>query len=438
MHRTTLHSTCMRVTVQRLLALAVLLALAASGAARAGDRVRVLTSYPEELTVRYQAAFEARHPGKRVEILWRQSADALAWLRRQRGQVDVYWAPAPGNFAALRDQRRLLRLELDREALPDAVGGSPISDAEGYFAAFELAGYGIAYNREALARLGLEAPREWRELAAAAYQGQVQMPIPGRVGFAPALVEALLQGEGWDAGWALLAAIAGNGALAGRGGNRADADDVAAGRVAARMTIDFFAARAIADGAPVAFAYPRRTLYNPAQIAIFADAPNPAGARAFVDFALSDAGQRLLLHPDVRRLPVRKALYLSVELPAQPFASDSLGYDGELGRARQGLVAALFDIALVRRNDELVELWRRLQQAEGGGQAQHPALLRARQLLSAAPMALAEQADSELRQAFANPTTASEPLRTRREAEWMAAVDARIAAARAALRQAAR
>jgi ABC-type Fe3+ transport system substrate-binding protein len=63
----------------------------------------------------------------------------------------------------------------------------------------------------------------------------------------------------------------------------------------------------MAGGAPLAFVYPRRTAYNPAQIGVLADAPHPALAQAFAALCLSEPGQTLLLHPDVRRLPVRRA-----------------------------------------------------------------------------------------------------------------------------------
>jgi ABC-type Fe3+ transport system substrate-binding protein len=423
---------------------------AAPPAARAADeRVVVLTSYPEELTVRFQAAFERLHPGKRVEVLWRQSADALAYLRRGGArEVDVYWTPAPGNFVALRDEGKLAKLNIDRDALPADIAGFPISDPDGNFAAFELAGHGIAYNIEAVRKLGLRAPRDWSDLTAPAYAHQVQIPIPGRVGFAPVLIEAVLQGQGWERGWAVLSEIAGN-ADFGAGDSAPGADDIVAGRKAARMSIDFFAATAIAAGAPLGFAYPPRTAYSPAQIAVLADAPHPALARQFVAFALSAEGQQLLLHPDVRRLPVRRDLYAAhPELSAQPFAAGNLGYDGALGRARQGLVAALFEQALVQRHGELAALWQAVHAAEAAGRRNDPAIIKARALLAAAPVSEIVQADPVLRRGFAFPDgvpvaasasvgatpAVSVGSREAIEAGWREALAARIDAVNTVLR----
>lgn len=410
---------------------------AASSGSADENRVVVLTSYPEALSSRFQKAFEQRYPGKRVEILWRHSADALAYLRRGGDhEVDVYWTPAPRNFVTLKAEGRLAKLTLDSEALPTTLAGFPISDPDGYFAAFELAGYGIAYNAAAVQKLGLPAPKDWRDLAHPAYRGQVQLPIPGRVGFAPVLIEAVLQGYGWTEGWAALAAIASNVDF-NSGDSTPDTDDVVAGRKAARMTIDFFAApaqRTTNPNVPLSFVYPPRTAYNPSQVAIFAAAPHPTLAKTFVDFVLSAEGQALLLEPDVRRLPVRKAIYSShPDLSAQPFAPGNLAYSDAITRARQGLVAALFDVALVAPHKTAAPLWIALHRAEQGNPGKAADRREARALLTAIPVADIAQQDATLRRLFdfpdripnqPEPPPSAERLAI--EASWQADVATRL------------
>jgi ABC-type Fe3+ transport system substrate-binding protein len=402
-------------------------------------RVVVLTSYAEELSGRFQRAFEARHPGARVEILWRQSADALAYLRRGGiREIDVYWTPSPRNFALLKAEGHLAKLAVDPEALPPTLAGFPISDPDGHYVAFELAGYGIAYNPEAVRKLGLSPPQDWRDLAHPAYRGQVQLPIPGRVGFAPVLIEAVLQGDGWREGWAVLAGIAANAEFG--GGDRApEADDIVSGRKAARMTIDFFAAPAArrkdpGPGLP-AFVYPPRTAYNPAQVAISAAAPHPEAARLFVDFLLSREGQELLLDPDVRRLPVRKEIYAAhPEISARPFAPDNLAYSDALSRARQGLVAALFEVALVEPHTQAVPLWQALARAERENRGTAAQRREARALLVTMPLDEAAQEDTALRRLFdfpdrrpGTPEPPPTPERQAIEAAWRADIHNRLA-----------
>jgi ABC-type Fe3+ transport system substrate-binding protein len=407
-----------------------------SGAAE--KRVVVLTSYAEELTSRFQQAFERRHPGSRVEILWRHSADALAYLRGGGSkEVDVYWTPAPRNFALLKAEGKLAPLALDTRALPPTIAGYPISDPEGYFAAFELAGYGIAYHPEAVKKLGLPPPRDWRDLAHPAYRGQVQLPIPGAVGFAPVLIEAVLQSDGWTEGWATLATIASH-ADFGSGDRTPDTDDVATGRKAARLTIDFFAPPAQRTAHPeagaLAFVYPPKTAFNPAHVAVFADAPHPEMARAFVDFVLSAESQELLLTPDVRRLPVRQEVYAAhPELSAQPFAPGNLAYDDQERRARQGLVAALFDVALVKPHARSAAVWAQLFHAEQHGLGKASDRSAARALLTQMPVDASAQQDAALRRLFDFPDrTPGQPApppsaeRLAVEAAWQADVAARL------------
>ena len=51
------------------------------------------------------------------------------------------------------------------------------------------------------------------------------------------------------------------------------------------------------------------TTIVPANVGVIANAPNKAGAEAFVEFLLSPAGQEVLLEPSIRRLPVNPAVY---------------------------------------------------------------------------------------------------------------------------------
>jgi phosphoglycerate transport regulatory protein PgtC len=67
--------------------------------------LQVVTSFPEELTTRYEQEFEKTHAGAHVQFVWKQSRDALEQLSREdQGGADVYWAASLGNFPILRDR----------------------------------------------------------------------------------------------------------------------------------------------------------------------------------------------------------------------------------------------------------------------------------------------------------------------------------------------
>ncbi len=409
-------------------------ALAAAGAsapleAAARRDVVVLTAYPDAVVSRFEAAFEKAWPRYRLRIVWRMPHDALPYLRQPgQGGVDVYWSASPRTFTQLKAAQALRKLPVSLAGLPGRVGNSEIDDPDGYFAASEVAGYGFAVNPAYLARHGLAVPADWSDLAQPAYAGHVLVPDPVEVGFAPVLVDIPLQAYGWDNGWALWSAIAANARFVGRGGSFVS-DELGAGRQGVGLSIDFFVASAIANGAPLKFVYPRQGGVNPAHVAVTAASPNPEGAKAFVSFVLSEAGQRLLTHPDIRKLPVRPAVYAG--LPADhhnPFAVAAQGgyrYDNGRGRGRVVPVAAAFGQALVQPRAVLAPLWQKLRAADAAIWA------KVWQLLSAPPCKESEVDDPAVQQAFftRRDDPAAEARAAELEAGWAAAARTRHAQA---------
>ncbi len=109
----------------------------------AAERLVVVTSYPEEMTTVFERAFERAYPEIHIQIDWKQGRDALASLKQPgRGGADVYWSPSLETHRALAASGAYLPLGSDRQALPGRIGRAQISDLEGRFEAFEVAGYG--------------------------------------------------------------------------------------------------------------------------------------------------------------------------------------------------------------------------------------------------------------------------------------------------------
>ncbi len=370
--------------------------------AAATEKVVVVSSYPQEVISQFEAAFEKKYPQYRIELQWRQSRDAMSYLHQPHSPADVYWTPAQRNFALLAKEGAFRKLDIDLAGLPQKIGGFRISDADGYYVAHETAGYGMAYHPAELERLHLPLPADWKALTAPAFDGHVMLPIPSRVGYAPILIDTMLQGYGWEQGWQVLRGIAANAVLADAGATFIT-DDIGSGRYAVGMTMDFFAVSAIANGKPIRYTYPEKVGYSPAHVAIFKEAANLEGARAFVSFVLSDEGQKILFHPDIRKLPVRPAVYKNK--PAgyfDPFASArraTYDYDTNAGLQRQDLVSALFDALITRHHAELKAMHQALRRAElnAPGDAR---LLEARRHADWLPLTLAQVNDTALQQLF--------------------------------------
>jgi len=387
-------------TLAKWIAAACLLLL--STLASATEKVVVLSSYPQEVITPFEAAFEQAYPQYRLEILWRQSRDAMTYLHLPHSPVDVYWTPAQRNFAVLAKEGAFRKLDIDLSGLPKRIGGFQISDPDGFYVASETAGYGMAYHPAELQRLGLPVPTDWKSLTAPAFSGHVVLPIPSKVGYAPMLVDTLLQGYGWEQGWSVLEQVAANATLADAGATFIS-DDVGSGRIAVGMTMDFFARSAIANGKPLRFTYPEKVGYSPAHVGIFRESTNLDGARAFASFVLSDQGQKLLFHPDIRKLPVRPAVYAGKPKDYfDPFASAqraTYDYDVSYGLMRQELVGALFDALITRQHETLKTMWTAIHQAELKA-PNDPRLMEARTHANWLPVSATQVNDASLQQTF--------------------------------------
>jgi ABC-type Fe3+ transport system substrate-binding protein len=345
----------------RLLALAVACLFACSAFAQ--ESLTVVTGYPDDIAAAYQHAFEAAHPGISVEIVKKSGREAFAFLSApDHGGADVYWA-ASSNFPKLRDLGAFATLRIDRSQLPGKIGPEQISDPDNKFEAFELAGYGLAYGPQALWK-SKSAPTSWHDAAAADLEGQIIMPIASRVGFSPALYEIILQGEGWDKGWALLSEISGNAVLT---DTPRGLDPIEAGHAALGLTIDFIALNAAAHGQAIALAYPQKTAFLPAYVAELAGARHAKSAEIFIHFLLSQESQKLLLTPGINRYPVRPDAYAATGAATNPFklpASMLVAFDPQLAETRHNLDAALFDATIVTPHEKLVALWHKIHAAE--------------------------------------------------------------------------
>lgn len=421
-----------RALVQLLQAALLPLAARHAGAQQGVRDVVVLTSYPEEMMSRFEAAFEQAHPEFRLRVQWRQAAEALARLSAAgQGGIDVYWAPSPRTFARLKAAGAFQPAGLDRSGLPERLGGSLLADPDGHYVATELASFGFVFDPAQLQGQGLAVPQDWTDLADARLAGRIAMPNPGRVSFAPPIVEIVLQAYGWERGWALWSEIAGLAYFVGAGGGRGIGAEITSGRAWIGVWMDFFVNAAIAGGAPLQFAYPRHGGINAAHAAITASASNLAGARAFLAFLLSPQGQHLLADPDIRKLPVRPEVYAG--LPAgyhDPFAAAArggYGYDAELARERAPVAAALFEQMFVQGHERLAQLWARVHAAERDGR--DLGAVRAR--LCAVPLAERAALAPALLQAFRDRDDGAADAARGVEVDWQwAAARARTEAAR--------
>lgn len=356
--------------MHRLIALACALALAAP-AALAGT-VTVITSFPKELTAAYRAAFEKRNPGIKLEILNKSTIASIAFVRETAAgqRPDVFWASAPDAFEVLKRDRLLAKAgDVANAQVPAKIGNYPINDPEGFYFGQALAGYGIMYNTRYLKANKLEVPKEWMDLLKPQWFGHVAMTAPSRSGTMHLTVETILQGEGWDRGWSQILQMAGNSAQITERSFGVP-DGLNNGQFGAGPVIDFFGLAGKYSGFPVEFVYPQMTSIVPANIAMIAGGKNAAEAKAFIQFALSQEGQEVLLDPKISRLPVLPYALLAGKIPAgypDPGAiakRSKVQFSADLSESRYSVVHSLFDQTITFRLKELQSATRAIHEAE--------------------------------------------------------------------------
>lgn len=325
--------------------------------ATASEKLVVMTSYPQEMISQFEAAFEQQFPQYRLEVLWKQSNDALSYLHKHPGEVDVYWTPSRQNFSLLAKQGLLQTLDPTWIHAPTSLHGTLLNDPQGLYAATEIAGLGMVIAPSAFEKAKLRPPQNWQDLANPALQGQIAFPLPSKVGFATGLIDAMLRGQSWVEGWGMLTRITMNSRFI-DSGSTFITDEVASGRAMVGLTMDFFAASAIAKGAPLQYRYPPIVAYSPAHVAILQQAPHQAAAEAFAQFTLSSAGQRLLFTPDIRKLPVDPAVY--AQRPADyfnPYAAATSKEDAVRDVIAQNILNTYFEASLVKHQALLQSLF---------------------------------------------------------------------------------
>lgn len=389
----------------------VVAALMSSAASAQTGKVTVVTSFSKDVTDPIKKAFEKAVPGATLEVQNRNTNAGVKFVEETKAnnQVDVFWASAPDAFEVLKTKGLLQKYQPKATGIPEKIGSYPINDPQGQYFGFAASGYGIMWNERYAKANKLPDPKEWSDLAKPAYFDHVLMAAPSRSGTTHLTIETILQGEGWDKGWRALKEMSGNfRQITERSFGVPEA--VNSGQVGVGVVIDFFAFSSQASGFPVKFVYPTVTTIVPANVAIIANAPNKAGAEAFVDFLLSPTGQEVLLEPSIRRLPVNPAVY--AKAPADypnPFKDPSLGarvkFDVDVSEKRTNVVDALYDQLVTFQLDNLKAATKALHEAEAAlakkDNPQARALVKeARDLIAAMPVTEAQAASPEIAGAF--------------------------------------
>jgi len=222
-----------------------------------------------------------------------------------RPQADIFWGGESALFDKLAEQKLLAKLDLPRavvDSIPTSIGRPkpiPLKDPNGFWIGTVLEPYGLVYHPRLYQRLGLEAPKDWDDLLNPKLKGNLAQCAPTRSSSSHATYEVILQRDGEDKGWAWLQRLGGNtGIFTAR--SRDVPSVVAKGEFAAGFAVpSYMAFEDRLAGFDIKFVAPKTAWITPEPIAILAGAKNPNAARAFIEFVLSERGQRVAMERGV-------------------------------------------------------------------------------------------------------------------------------------------
>lgn len=365
--------------------------LAASGAGEAAEEeVWVITPHVSSITEEFGEAFarwHARQYGTPARVEWRNvggTADAVRFVLSEFASkpagigLDCLFGGGPEPYLMLADRGLLEPHRLPETVLagiPQQANGVEIYDPQFRWYGAAVSSFGILQNLRVQQMLGLPLVRRWEDLAAPALRGWVGVGDPRKSGTMNNMFEAFLQAHGWERGWQLLTCIAGNAPKFDLLSSTT-AKDVTLGETAYGFAIDFygFSQIALAGRTNLVFVLPEDfTAVSADGLAILKGAPHRQTAERFLEFVLSEAGQKLWHlprgHPEgprrysIERMSVRPDLYPRYRdvsnIAFSPFElNQRFRYDARLARARREVVAALAGALLVDTHAELRRAWR--------------------------------------------------------------------------------
>ncbi len=304
-------------------ALAAVIVTALSTPAFAASTLTLYTSQPNEDAQMTVTAFEKAHPD--IEVKWirdgttKLTARLQAELAAGGAAPDVLLIADSVTMESLKKQDLLAAYKSPEASRYDAQ----LYDPQGYYYGTKLITTGIAYNTRAPVK-----PGAWQDLLKPELKNMTTLPSPLYSGAAQIHMATLMNDP--QLGFTWYEKLKANGAMP-QSGNGAVMNAITSGSKGYGVLVDYMAIREKAKGAPIEFVFPKEGVSIVTEpVAMLKKAKNPDGAKAFIDFVLSDAGQRLVLKqgylpadanlPAPEGFPARESIKLMPYDPAKALA----------------------------------------------------------------------------------------------------------------------
>lgn len=251
-------------------------------------QVVIYTALEEDETADYLALAKKEMPDLEIKWVRYSTGEVIAKLIAEKGnpQADVIYGTAVTELDRVKD------LLVPYKAKDFDKIGKAFKDPNGYWTAIDMYVAAFCVNKDRIAKKGIPMPSSWADLTKPAYKGEVIMPNPASSGTGYLQITSLLfmngVKEGKEDGWNFLKKLHENIVEYTNSGS-APAKLASTGEVAVGVSFSYRVAKQIADGFPVQMVFPAEGCgYELEANALVKGAPHPAGAKQFLDWAITE------------------------------------------------------------------------------------------------------------------------------------------------------
>jgi iron(III) transport system substrate-binding protein len=256
--------------------------------------VTLYTSQPDEDVESLLTAFNARHPGVEVQVFRSGTEEVVGKVMAEKMtgevQADVLLLADSVTFDALKSAN-----VLEPYRSPELAGiPEMFADRDGMYCGTKILATVLLVNTDKVRAL----PDSWKIMTSPAAKNEGFIASPLYSGAAAYQLGVLVRTDG--IGWPYYEGLKANEVSVGKG-NGGVITAVAGGEKAYGLVVDYMALRAKLKGSPVDFSYPKEGVTVVTEPIALVKKAEKAGkksenadARLFVDFVLSEEGQKLV------------------------------------------------------------------------------------------------------------------------------------------------
>ena len=282
--------------------------------------------------------------GYSVDLVFKTQDQGLWKTTIDQGDVYVAWGGGPALFDSLMEDNYLTPFTNTsilnniaglraNEWTNDKIAGSPmfrngtgINSDKIFWAGYAISSFGFTINNVTLENRGVIAPSTWNDIAIPTYYFDTPLVSIGSAAGSTSntrVYEIIVQKFGWNLGWGMLSLIGGNSKI--EEGSVQVLTDVETGEVGIANTIDFYGFDSEIQYPDTKYILPvNQSIVNCDPIAFTKNSGDPKKemvAEAFVNFMLSKYGQAVLLHQNIKRMPIRQDAFNNT--PSDPAYNDA-------------------------------------------------------------------------------------------------------------------